>query len=152
MQRFEDVSEKVSPLLVELEEAVSTPCVPGEMESWLGRIREIVESIDRLRPALAERSKQISAEIAEADFEMEKQADELTKGEEEVLNSLESYGKWISSLSEKDDLEAKGNEYSQIIPQVVTRGRDIAFALRKQENAARTYLLEALERDRGDVD
>lgn len=152
MRSAPDVSEKLMPRLTELEEAVTTPCIPGEMAAWLKRVREAAESIRRLSEALEQRAKSLSKEIGAADMEMTQQASEVETGQREALSELDSYCQWLESLEAKEDLEKSGFEYSLLIPQIVKRGEELALAFRRNENAARTWLMEAFERDRGDVD
>jgi hypothetical protein len=85
-------------------------------------------------------------------MEMAQQAHEVEVGQQHALAELTSYCQWLESLESKEDLEKSGFEYSLLLPQIVKRGEALALTFRRNENAARTWLLEAFERDRGNVD
>ncbi len=140
--------------LARLEWCLETPVIPGEMERWTTNVEEafnqveplLVDEIENQHP---KKMKQISKE----DPGLLHRVDSLKEQDQVLLKDLEQLRTKLDQLSNKAEaVEPDEARIEDKIGKFVDSGIAFIIASRKQEVAIDTWLMEALERDRGIVD
>jgi hypothetical protein len=140
--------------LRELETCLETPFVPGDLERWMDAVSA---SWRRLSPAFRDRFEreqpELIEQIASDDPELLERADELRAHNDQVLQRFRDVDRRIAELSERvPRIEPDEKRVDDELSRLVAEGLALIIEARKQEVAARTWLLEAYERETGPVD
>jgi hypothetical protein len=140
--------------LARLEAGLETPVVSGEMVSWAAAVAKSLKELGEiLRQEVNVKHPAVCAQIGREDPELLRQVDQL-RGEDAQL--LDSYAQFADQLSRfRDRAERAEPNEAKLDPQVaeiVASGLELVISIRKQEQALKTWLLEAFHRDTGFAD
>lgn len=149
-----DNQQRLHAALDELEASVETPFVPGEFERW---IAEVESAWTHLQPdldwLLAKRHPEDYAEIGEEDPELIPRVEQMRQEDAEIEQQAAILQRQIPPLQsaiahvEPDEAQLKP-QLDELVRSVLS----LIIRIRKQEQAVRTWLGEAFNRDRGTVD
>ena len=149
-----DPQKQFHDALERLELGLETPFVPGDLEQWFAALSEAVRETDELIHPLFERTHKAQLnEIFQEDPGLEHRVEQLQRQDRETLEQFERFASKVERLAataskvEPDEARIKKSCYK-----LAEEGLAVVIAARKQEVAIRTWLIEALERDRGVVD
>lgn len=146
--------QELSAALEELEACVETPLIPGEFERW---IDEVDAAWTRLQPslnsALTAQHPADYAEIGEEDQELIRRVEEMRQEDVEIAQEAANLGRHLpklkSAIARGEPDEAR---LTPLIDTFIGSALGLIIRIRKQEQAVRTWLGEAFNRDRGTVD
>jgi hypothetical protein len=146
--------DRLKSALERVESNADQPCIPGEAALWL---EEVEAALTELKPALDDQvehgHRAAFRQIREEDPEMfrrieQMQADDLAITEQyaDVCRRMEL----LRSVTHRVDQDEKRVEgaLEEFVPLV----QALVAQIRKQEVTVRAWLMEAFNRDRGDVD
>jgi hypothetical protein len=147
-------AEELFECLARLEAGLETPVVSGEMVSWGAAIQRSLDNLGEiLRHEVNVRHPAVCSQIGREDPELLRQVDQL-RGEDSRL--LDLYTQFAGQLSRfRDRAERAEPNEAKLDPQVaeiVADGLELVISIRKQEQALKTWLLEAFDRDTGFAD
>ncbi len=147
-------SSDLHDALESFETALETPCVPGSMEDWTASARASFEALHACftRQLADVHSGEFDA-IESEDPNLGARVQQLRREDEALQREYTACGEALAGLvaavSEAEPDEASlDDELSGLIE----RGIALVIRTRKQELAARTWLIEALDRDIGEGD
>jgi hypothetical protein len=140
--------------LAQLERALLTPVIPGELDSWVQTVRQAAEALvvplDEFIHGILHRQ---YAEIAKADQEMLFRVEQLIATDQGILTTYELFRAKVANLAERASAVLKDEKkVAAPLADVEQEGTALILAIRKQQAAAAAWLDEALYRDRGPVD
>lgn len=149
-----ETSSDLQQSLARLEECLETPLVPGELEAWIKTLRQAVGAFGPLfRRQVGEVHAAELSEIGSEDPELFGRVNELLHEDERNLQRFQFLERSIETLSELiSEIEPDETRFKQHVDDLVEEGLQFVIAVRRQEVAIRTWLQEAFNRDRGDVD
>jgi len=154
MQPLSDKQQELHAALDGLEASVETPLVPGEFERW---IDEGESAWQRLQTALAwliaTRHPEEYAEIGQEDEELICRVDQMRQEDVGIEHQAAELERRIPML--KATITCFEPDEAKLKPKVdmfVSETLALVIRIRKQEQAVRTWLGEAFNRDRGTVD
>jgi hypothetical protein len=149
-----DEQQRLHEALAALEASVETPFVPGEFERWMS---EVESAWKKLRTCLdwliATRHPQDFAEIRQEDLELSPRVEQMRQEDAEIQQQAETLGQQIPPLQAA--VAHVEPDEARLAPRLEALARDalnFVIRVRKQEQAVRTWLGEAFNRDRGTVD
>jgi hypothetical protein len=151
---MDESQQKLTDALATLEKCLETPFVPGELERWFHAVETgVAEVRGHLRPVFERTHRAVLEEIFQEDPGLEHRIEQLRREDAEALEQFERFSDKSRRLAavarrvEPDEARIKDECYT-----LVEEGLAFVISARKQEVALRTWLIEALERDRGVVD
>lgn len=146
--------DRLLEALAELEANIETPFVPGELERW---INDVHGAFQRLRPLLDHQISDVHPqqydEIREEDEELFRRVDQMRQEDADIIETASQLSEEIPKLQtaaanvEPDEAKLR-TAFDGFVESVL----DFIIRVRTQEQALRTWLMEAFTRDRGDVD
>ena len=150
-QDFEPV---VNEAMTNLETALLTPLVSGELDSW---VQDILEAALELGAPLREYVESVLhaqyVQIAKTDEELLPRVEQMIEEDKSFLAEYDGFLAELETLAarvpaaDKDELKVADHR-----AHVETRGNAMILRIRKQRAVASTWLSEAFYRDRGPVD
>ena len=150
----QDEQQRLEGALATLEASVETPLVPGEFER---RMSEVESAWKDLQPCfewlMATRHPQDFAEIGREDAELISRVEQMRQEDAEIRQQAEILQQQIPPL-EAAVAHVEPDE-ARLTPRLEALARDalnFVIRVRKQEQAVRTWLGEAFNRDRGTID
>lgn len=150
---LESGAESLAETLAALEGAVATPFVPGELESWIGSVEDAFQRLKPLLPELFDSHQAQFQEIRNEDPGLHQRVDQMRETDREIGAAADELQRRIPTLQQiVTNLEPDEAQLMSTMNSFVDECFAFIIAIRKQERAVRTWLLEALNRDRGDVD
>ncbi|MGI8980299.1 MAG: hypothetical protein ACR2FY_13820 [Pirellulaceae bacterium] len=154
MTQVQDLELVVNEAMTRLETALLTPLVSGELESWVGEVREAAADLgtplhDYVETVLHAQYIQ----IAKTDEELLSRVEKMIEEDKNLLGEYDGFLAELATLTarvpsaEKDELKVTDHR-----AHVETRGNALILRIRKQRAVASAWLSEAFYRDRGPVD
>lgn len=147
------VDEQFETALAELETALEMPALPGEIPQWIAEVRKQVHAFENhLRSRLESRHERMYAEIEKEDPELFRRVEQM-RTEDQALR--EAYGALTAEVHRFDQLGEKIEPAEAVaawVNNLRESGTRLVIRIRTQELAIKTWLTEALTRDRGVVD
>lgn len=146
--------DRLLATLAELEASVETPCIPGELEQWIDAVDD---AFQRLKPFL---DRQIATfhpqqfdDIGEEDEELFRRVEQMREEDASIDRQAARLGERMTKLkTAAANIEPDEAKLRTAFEGFVEAALDWIIQVRTQEQAIRTWLLEAFTRDRGDVD
>jgi len=137
-----------------LETSLETPFVPGELERWMNAVQT---AFNEARPLVQQRIEtdhpQQLADIEGQDPELTNRVEGLKQEDRHLLEELDKLAGWIDEFAIKvPEVEPDEARMREELNNLVHAGLEFIIRVRTQETALRTWLQEAIERDRGPVD
>lgn len=147
-------SHELHGALETFETCLLSPVVAGELVSWAQAAQQAMqELLTHERLQLAAVHQQEFAEIARQDPDLSTRVEQLQDEDgligQELLETQQQLNDLVAAAeaAEPDELRVE-----TLRARVEERGLSIVLRIRRQEAAARTWLVESFQRDRGDVD
>jgi hypothetical protein len=151
------VVEKPDPLtssLAQLETALLTPIVSGELEPWVAAMqRALSQAMVALRHQLDVVHPAQLAEIGRRDPEMLPRVEQLREQDQQVRDAVAQLQERSSTLDSR--AERVGSDEARVrdhLPAFIELGLATILQVRKQETTVRTWFVESFQRDKGVVD
>lgn len=147
-------TEAFEEALKRFEIALEAPIVPGEIEQWVHGVRETAQACSELlRPHIDTVHEQECQEIVKEDSEMFRHVKQLKQAGQESLQRMEAFLAKVNKLARR----APQQEPAEIpahkdLGHLSDEGLALVIHIRKHEVGRRTWLQEAFNRLRGDVD
>ena len=146
--------DRLFEALASLEQAVESPCVPGELERWIDAVDV---AFKRLRPMVKEQIVRVHpqqfAEIRDEDEEMHRRVELMRQEDATLREAFEQLDRDIAGLKRSaENLEPDEARLRDAFGAFVQETIDCIVRTRTQEEAIRTWMMEAFTRDRGAVD
>ena len=140
--------------LTQLETALITPVVSGELESWARAAQEAADKLSATLPAYLKNVLHSEyAEIARSDPELLSRVEQLIAEDQNVVLEQDAFrtrfGEFVKRASQIKKDEAQVSSERQKLEQ---DGLARILRIKRQRTAADTWLAEANYRDRGPVD
>jgi len=145
---------ELSATLEKFETALLSPVISGELVEWIAAANEAMQELCRSmrRQFVAIHQKEF-AEIARQDPELSNCVQQLQNEDATIAHELQHAQQRLTSLAELAEMaEPDELRVETLREQVVEQCVELVLHIRKQEAAAATWLTEAFQRDRGDVD
>jgi len=141
-------------LLAELERALQTPLVPGELVRWSASVKKALdELLPALRETINEKHEKHFNEIVAQDEGMHAKVERMQQEDAAILQQLEQFKTQVENLQQSaEELEPEEQRLEESRQEMVDAGLKLVLRTRSQEVAVETWLSEALARDRGEVD
>ncbi len=145
---------KLFTALVELETALETPVIPGEVEQWAQAVQT---SFDEVKPLIMESIEREHAQqfdtITTEDPELFRRVTQLKEEDQEIVSQLSRAQNSLQGLLVRTTgTDPHERQFENHIDQLVEKGLALIIQVRKQELAIQTWMTEAMKRDRGTVD
>jgi hypothetical protein len=145
---------ELEEVLDQLEQAIHVPVVSGEMLDWLqscvGAISKVQSVAQR---QIEDNHPELFNQIKEEDAALIHQVENLKEEDLAILEDLENLVAMGQRLQEiGNEVGPHESQLNQAIETFIRDGEAIFMRIRKQEVAVSSWLQEALDRDRGDVD
>lgn len=136
------------------EENLETPIVPGELPNWL---RAVQQSCQRMRIALVrefeETHPSMFKEIEEQDAGLMQRVEQMHQTDGELWKRcLEVESLWQALGPRAEKLEPHESRLHPRISELTSRSLKLVVDVRREEQAVKTWYVEAFQRDRGEVD
>jgi len=136
--------------LGELEKEARDPLVPGDLDPWCRRILEKLDAVDRLWQPFRRNQEEVNEQIVTSDPELARRAELLQRKRRDLRErhpDLRRIGRELLAASESETSREPTKEGR------VWRNQLLEWAgeCRKLEEEQRTWLVESLYRDRGEV-
>lgn len=150
-KQAEQPNAELLDALMHLETALETPFVPGELEAWVTALNTAAKNVSpllkhQIATVHAAEIKQIESE----DKEMLQRVDDLRKTDADNLECLEKLSRAAGTLKEMAlKIEPDETRFKEQLDDLVEDGLRFVICVRKQEVGLKTWLWEALARDRG---
>jgi hypothetical protein len=140
--------------LADLELALETPVIPGEMERWTAAVGQALDAVEPLLVEAIDKEHAHSIDqISQEDPGLLHVAGRLTEGDHESLQSLKKFRNQLGQLARgAERVEPDEARLETPLEKFINAGLGFIIHVRKQEAALDTWLVEALNRDRGVVD
>lgn len=140
--------------LAELELALETPVVPGELERWTSAVEQALTVVEPLLVEVIEKEhSQNINQISQEDPGLLRVAAQLTEGDYESLQSLKNLRHQVGRLATVAEVvEPDEARLEDPLNTFISAGLEFIIHARKQEVALDTWMMEAINRDRGVVD
>lgn len=140
--------------LKRFETALEAPIVPGELEQWTNGIRETAQTLsEKLRRHLETVHEQECQEIVKEDPEMYRHVKQLKQAGQESMQRMDAFLEHARKLGRRAPRqEPEEVPIQQELSRLSNEGLALVIHIRKQEIARRTWLQEAFNRVRGDMD
>lgn len=140
--------------LTQLETALLTPVVSGELAPWVRDVREAARRAgEELKTYLGSTQREQYLEMAKADSELLSRIEQLAEDDSTLLTELAEFEKNGGKLQELVNAdrrhESRPEDHRAELEQ---QGLALILAVRKHQVATETWLSEAFYRDRGIVD
>jgi hypothetical protein len=152
-----DVREAANELTVSLENletAILSPVVSGELAAWARTVQEATMEVARQLPSFIRSVLHPQyAEIAKTDQELLTRVQQLKDEDHKLLEELQAFEGHVKAFAEraakimKDELQLEGDR-----AKLEQQGTALSLNIKRQRAAADTWLAEAAYRDRGPVD
>jgi hypothetical protein len=145
---------ELNEALGNLETALLTPVIAGELESWARVAQEATAALAERLPAFLKSVLHPQyAEIAKSDAELLPRVQQLIAEDQKVVVKQDAFRTQVSDFvklaSETKKDEARASAERMKLEQ---EGLDLILCIKRQRAAASTWLSEANYRDRGPVD
>lgn len=140
--------------LAELETALETPVVPGELETWVEVVHTATKNVEtQLTHHIQVTHEELFIEIAEQDDELLGRLEQLREQDASLLREFDELARLVGRLR-KTILETDRNEteLDQAHSKLVEQGLAFVLGARTQERAIETWYSEAFLRDHGVAD
>ena len=140
--------------LAALEAAIETPFIPGELGRWIDDVRQAYGGVrplvlSQLKSAHPDQFETIEAE----DPGLLHRVEHLKQEDEAIAGDVDHFDRQISQLEEAvANVESDEAKLRTAFDGFVKDMLVFIIRARKQEQSIRTWLFEALHRDRGTVD
>lgn len=146
--------QELHDALEQVEFGLESPRISGELESWL---KSLAIAFGQMTPLLQRRiataHEQQFAQIMADDPGLLPRVSHLRRGDVESLQQSDTIQKRLATLlGNVRKVEPDEGLLDDQITALIDQGLEFVIHVRTQENAIRTWSLEALERDRGTVD
>ncbi len=146
--------QPLNDALQKFEMALEAPVVPGELVEWTQSAQAALEELaHQERRQLVAVHQQEFAEIAHQDPGMLWRVEQMQDEDAAIGRALQEAQSGLAALNQR--AEAVQSDEAAAEPlrrEMVDRGLELVIRIRKQEAAAKTWLAESLQRDRGVVD
>lgn len=150
----ESYEPQLREALAQLEGALEVPLVPGELASWVPPVQQGLTAVGTyLRRQIERVHKEEMKTIQQEDLGLARRVEQMAEEDQQIIQQFEQ----LSRLAQKLGAAAVAIEPDEaaIEPEqsrLVDEGLEFVIRVRKQEAAIATWLVEAFDRDRGDVD
>lgn len=137
--------------LKRLATSLQTPVVPGELESWVGTVRDAANlAAEALQHQIASVHPSEFAQIVKEDPELFRQVEQMKDADRDSSARMNSFRARIGQLA-KEAPRGEPNELKlkEQLAEVIDQGLALVLHVQKQEIARRTWLQEAFNRERG---
>lgn len=146
--------DKLLEALADLEASVETPFVPGELEPWIAAVDE---AFQHLRPRLDWSSTHVHPqqfdEIDHEDPELMRRVDQMRQEDAAIKEAARQLAEQIPKLETVvSAIEPDEAGMTAVMDEFVQAMLNLIVRVRTQEQAVRTWLMEAFDRDLGAVD
>ncbi len=140
--------------LADLEVALETPFVPGELESWAQDVQRALVRVDPLlRKQISEVNAAMLEEIETEDAGLLSRVADLRERDQKSLSELETLLRTLGTLNEiAGEVEPDETKLKSQLDELARSGLALVISVRTQLVSLRTWLQEAFDRDRGTVD
>jgi hypothetical protein len=140
--------------LTNLETALLTPVVSGELAPWVRDVREAAARAgDELKNYLGSTQRRQYREMAKADPELLSRIEQLADDDRTLLGKLAQFEKNAAKLEELVNADRRHESRSEDHrAELEQQGLALILSARKHQIATETWLSEAFYRDRGTVD
>jgi hypothetical protein len=140
--------------LTQLETALGTPVLAGELGHWAQAVRKEFDACIRvLGGHFGQVHRRQFADILQQDLEMARQVEQLKEEDQAILKDVEQFGQELDRLAIVAKTVGRHESQAQDHTQaVVQSGLMLVARIRKQETAITTWLMEAFQRDQGTGD
>jgi hypothetical protein len=137
--------------LARLESCLATPVVPGELVTWFSAVEETFADLKPLlRRQTGERHRAQYEQIVRDDPALQRSVEHLKEEDDvliEILERLESEASGF--VAKATEIEPDESLMRQEWERFVDEGLWFVIRVRKQDTAIRTWLGEAMNRERG---
>lgn len=152
-QFWKEQQEHLQVKLSDFEHCVETPFVPGELEGWLNQthqaLQQLIPQIELLTQHI---HKDEFTEIAEEDPGLLGRVESMRDEDRTVQEEMQQLVKNLEQLRAQETRGATETDLKQDLDAFVSTALTFLNRVRSQEVAIRTWLVEAFNRDRGEVD
>lgn len=136
------------------ESALEVPFVPGELERWIDAVEG---AFTQVRPRLQRRLQHAHpdefAEIGEADPGLIRRVEQMREEDAALREETAELADRITALrSAITSVEPDEARVETMLETFIEQALQFVIRVRKQEQAVRTWLMEAFNRDRGTID
>jgi hypothetical protein len=140
--------------LAQLERALLTPVIPGELEQWAAAAQGAATALAQPLVQYVENIlHEQYAQIAKTDPEMLPRVEQLIATDKSLLEDFQKFqGKAARLVDRAPAAKKDENKVAALLTEIENDGTALILGIRKQQAAASTWLGEALYRDRGPVD
>lgn len=144
----------LSSQLADLERCLLTPVVSGELATWCETVRRSFhQAKPAIRKLLNEAHPQELEQILQEDPELSHEIEKLWASASELNARLDMLGGDLEMLPDVAEVNEPNERPIQSVAERISKsGIELVIAIRRQEEAVKTWRHEALARDRGPVD
>lgn len=134
-----------------LERCCATPVVPGELVTWLETVEaELTDLETSLRRQIGSRHRGQFEQIVREDTSLQRPVDHLQREDLDLAESFDSLKRRATTLVERASaIEPDEAAMSEDIDRFAHDALWFVIRVRKQDTAIRTWLGEAVRRERG---
>lgn len=153
-QPIEQKQQALHAALDKLEASVETPLVPGEAERWIESVEadyQVARSC--VLDAIGERHPEQYTTIWQEDEGLARRIEQLREEDTAIREAAESLGRHVSGMkSAIAKVEPDEAKLQSALEALVAEALRFIIRVRTLEQAIRTWVMEAFNRDRGTVD
>ncbi len=145
---------KLLDALAKLEFCLESPVVPGEMDDWTSMVQESFAEVEPLLKETVEKEhpKKLK-QISQDDPGLHRRVTQLKEQDQESMSQVKQIRTQLDQIANKAEIiEPDEARLEDRLQEFIDKALEFILHVRKQEVAIDTWLLEALERDRGVVD
>jgi len=140
--------------LARLEACLETPVVSGELEAWAAAIDEALEPVrSALQQVIQQSHPDQFQTIRKENQDLMHQVERLREEDTQLLAAYDEFANHVSQFREgAEEVESHESKLDPAEEVLVKAGIGFIVRVRKQQQALKTWLIEALERDTGIAD
>lgn len=139
--------------LAELETALEMPALPGEIPQWVAEVRKQVHTFeDHLRARLDSRHEKDYAEIEKEDPELYRRTEQMRAEDQALRDAFLHLAREVNRFDNLGEKVEPAEAVASWVSKLRDDGTRLVVRIRTQELAVKTWLTEAINRDRGVVD
>ncbi|MGM0576939.1 MAG: hypothetical protein ACQEXJ_14540 [Myxococcota bacterium] len=152
-QRADASSRQFREALTTFEDEVLTPVVPGEVRGWCRDVQRLVEPLREAWRQTQDDHRNVLAQILEDDPELARRVDHLEARERGLSREFERLVARLEEVVQMDATSTNGSWEPDVEARDVRKRLERwMMGCREQEQELRTWMIEALYRDRGTGD
>lgn len=146
--------DRLRDALQRWERSLQTPLVPGELSAWAEACRTDFARVADLVASESRGSHEAQyKQMFDEDPELAERIEQLRAEDDRLFAAIEKFAEQTQQLIDAAEHVEPDERKAEPFQQAVAReGLGLVLALRAQEVAIETWFVEALERDRGNVD